>query len=182
MLSLLYCKGMHLSPSEFSFSLHAQKISHGMENSQTSVLCAGQQVSSVFSRKNSKAFSGCTQKEQTSCSAIRCSPLWKTQAPRNSYGPKSFQTGPGHSQIFKALLKVGFHSPVSFSIQFSFSTAPHPRYFSLNWNASHHCFLSMPLARLVIYCTSAFCKPQPATRRTEPCVFCLAPEEKKAAH
>lgn len=41
MLSLLYCKGMHLSPSEFSFSLHAQKISHGMENSQTSVLCAG---------------------------------------------------------------------------------------------------------------------------------------------
>lgn len=62
------------------------------------------------------------------------------QAPGNSYGSKSLQTGPGHSQIFKALLKIGFHSPISFSIQFSFSTAPHPHYFSLNWNASHHCF------------------------------------------
>lgn len=40
MLSLLYYKGMHLSPSELSFSLHAQKISPSMENSQTSVLCA----------------------------------------------------------------------------------------------------------------------------------------------
>lgn len=41
MLLLLYYKGMHLSPSELSFSLHAQKISPSMENSQTSVLCAG---------------------------------------------------------------------------------------------------------------------------------------------
>lgn len=41
MLSLLDCKGMHLPPSELSFSLHAQKISPSMENSQTSVLCAG---------------------------------------------------------------------------------------------------------------------------------------------
>lgn len=69
------------------------------------------------------------------------------------------------TDIFKALLKIGFHSPVSFSIQFSFCNAPHPHYFSLNWNASHHCFLSTPLARLVIYCTSAFCKPQPTTKK-----------------
>lgn len=41
MLLLLYCRGMHLSPSELSFSLHAQKISPSVENSQTSVLCAG---------------------------------------------------------------------------------------------------------------------------------------------
>lgn len=101
------------------------------------------------------------------------------QAPGNSYGSKSFQTGPGHSQIFKALLKIGFHSPVSFSIQFSFCTAPHPHYFSFSWNASHHCFLSTPLTRSVIYCTSAFCKPLPATKRTEPFMFCLAPEGKK---
>lgn len=41
MLLLLYCRGTHLSPSELLFSLHAQKISPSMENSQTSVLCAG---------------------------------------------------------------------------------------------------------------------------------------------
>lgn len=92
---------------------------------------------------------------------IRCCPLWKTQAPGNSYGSKSFQTGPGHSQIFKALLKIRFHSSVSLSIQLSFSTAPHPRYFSLDWSASQHCFRSTPLTRLVIYYTSAFRKPQP---------------------
>lgn len=32
MLLLLYCRGTHLSPSELSFSLHAQKISPSMEN------------------------------------------------------------------------------------------------------------------------------------------------------
>ena len=40
---------------------------------------------------------------------------------------------------------------------------------------------STPLTRLLIYCTSAFCKPQPATKRTEPFMFSLAPEGKKAA-
>lgn len=88
-------------------------------------------MSSVFSHKNDKAFTGCTQKEQTSCSAIRCSPLWKMQAPGNSYGSTSFQTGPGPSQIFKALLKIDFQAPISFSIQFSLSAVPRPRYFLL---------------------------------------------------
>lgn len=41
MLLPFYYKGMHLSPSELPFYLHAQKISPSMENSQTSVLYAG---------------------------------------------------------------------------------------------------------------------------------------------
>lgn len=135
-------------------------------------------MSSVFSHKNDKAFTGCTQKEQTSCSAIRCSPLWKMQAPGNSYGSTSFQTGPGPSQIFKALLKIDFQSPISFSIQFSLSAVPRPRYFLLKLKRFPPL---LPSNRLVIYCTSAFCKPRPATKRTEPFMFCLAPEGEKAA-
>lgn len=82
MLSLLCCRGMHLSPSEFSFSLHAQKISHGLENSQTSVLCAGQQVSSVLSHKNDKVLSQCAQKVQTSCSCYQMFSLMENSSCR----------------------------------------------------------------------------------------------------
>lgn len=76
-------------------------------------------------------------------------------------------------------VKNRFSLPNFTFFQFSFSTAPHPHYFSLN---SQHCFLSTPLTRLGFYCTSAFFTPQPATKRTEPFTFCLALEEKNPAH
>lgn len=36
--------------------------------------------------------------------------------------------------------------------------------------------------KAVIYCTSAFCKSLPATKKTEPFMFCLAPEGKTVTH